>query len=117
MQFPKKNKYFVFDIETTSLKRTSETLQIACVSLNDISKGYNVYSTSEGQISPSASKVNNLTTAFQAGKNGATEKQSVSCSLFIWRGISVIIPSFSRSLHAIIFVSVFFQKHQIAVTI
>ena len=68
MQFPKKNKYFVFDIETTSLKRTSEILQIACVSLNDISKGYNVYSTSEGQISPSASKVNNLTTAFQAGK-------------------------------------------------
>lgn len=59
---------FSFDIETTGLKRDSEIIQIACTNIRDEHQNFNVYAVPEGNVAPSASKVNQLTTSFQDGK-------------------------------------------------
>jgi DNA polymerase III epsilon subunit-like protein len=63
-----KYKLFAFDLETTSLKRDSEILQIACVSFEDQSDSFSAYMVPDEGISPAASKVTDLTTSFQDGK-------------------------------------------------
>lgn len=59
---------FSFDLETTGLKRDSEIIQIACVSLKDIQHSFNEFAVPDGEVSPSASKVNHLTISFKEGK-------------------------------------------------
>lgn len=74
---------FTFDLETTSLKRDSEIVQLSCLSTKDKETYFNKYAVPEGSVAASASKVNNLSTAFKDGKkvlrkDGKTVAQGLS---------------------------------------
>ena len=50
------------------MKRDSEIIQIACVSVEDKEDSFSTYSVPDGEVSLHASKINKLTTAFSSGK-------------------------------------------------
>ena len=59
---------FCSDLETTGLKRDSEIIQIACISAEDKTDTFSMYSVPDGDVSSHAFKVNKLSTTYDKGK-------------------------------------------------